>query len=558
MKFVDSGDLKKFISNVLISVFSTRILRTRHRRLGILFIISLISGGLISLALGTDCNWDLRNYHLYAPYAWQNDRLFFDIAPAQLQSFFNPFFHFPVYALFFGLMDWPHIFAFIMGLPAGLLGFLVLRIAWHHATSFYGPAPAAYIAAAIAGVMGMTGAAVLPGVGNSMGDVAITVPLAFAYLLVLREALRRDAGEWQMRLLPLVLAGFAAGLAGGLKLTVVPFAAAIGLMILLVLGFRAAAAAGTAMAVGFLAAFGPFAWEMWLATGNPLYPFYNNIFRVPDIPPLPFNDERFLPRSLLQAIFYPFWWLRTNSGLVGEVPMRDPRVALGYLSWVALVVMMFRGAAPSARRSVWLALGVAALSYAGWAGLFGIYRYAVQLEVLSVILVLLALATAWGLRAAPALTCFAVAAVFAISYTIHPNWGRCAYAAHILETDPIPIPAGALAVTLDESPLGYLVPLLPNDVRVLGLNTPFSSLAGEHGLSRRMHAAIAEHNGTIWSIAHSATPAAEREVVLRTYGLEPAGECILVRSSFQPGRPHRFCPVQKAKQTEQFVPPGNR
>jgi hypothetical protein len=83
-------------------------------------------------------------------------------------------------------------------------------------------------------------------------------------------------------------------------------------------------------------------------------------------------------------------------------------------------------------------------------------------------------------------------------------------------------------------------------------------LAREYAFSRRMHTVIEDHEGAIWSIAHSATPATEREAVLGVYGLEPAGECLLVQSSFQPGRPHNFCPVQKAKQAKQIVSPGNR
>jgi hypothetical protein len=39
--------------------------------------------------LGPDNYWDLRYYHLYAPWAYLHDRYLYDIGPAQEQSFFH-------------------------------------------------------------------------------------------------------------------------------------------------------------------------------------------------------------------------------------------------------------------------------------------------------------------------------------------------------------------------------------------------------------------------------------------------------------------------------------
>ncbi len=40
-----------------------------------------------SLSLGSDAGWDLRNYHLYDPFAILNGRFETDLYAAQLQSF---------------------------------------------------------------------------------------------------------------------------------------------------------------------------------------------------------------------------------------------------------------------------------------------------------------------------------------------------------------------------------------------------------------------------------------------------------------------------------------
>jgi hypothetical protein len=55
--------------------------------------------GFLAVAKGQDGNWDLRNYHLYNPWAWLNDRLTTDLAPAGLQSYFNPLIDLPYFFL---------------------------------------------------------------------------------------------------------------------------------------------------------------------------------------------------------------------------------------------------------------------------------------------------------------------------------------------------------------------------------------------------------------------------------------------------------------------------
>src|SRR5215813_2359802 len=61
------------------------------------------AAGLVSIALGPDNNWDLRYYHLYAPWAYLHGRYLYDIGPAQEQSFFNPI----ADLVFYGLISSP-------------------------------------------------------------------------------------------------------------------------------------------------------------------------------------------------------------------------------------------------------------------------------------------------------------------------------------------------------------------------------------------------------------------------------------------------------------------
>lgn len=452
---------------------------------------------------------------------------------------------FPHRALFLLMQERPRGFAMVAGLPAGLFGFLVLRIAWEHARAVIGPGLGAWAAALLATALGVTGVATLPSVGHSAGDMVVAVPLATAYWLVLREARRRDAGG-AAGPAAVAAAGFAAGMAAGLKLTTVPFAAAIGLMILALLGFRAAVAAGAAMLAGLLVMAGPHAWYLWEMTGNPVFPHYNALFRAPDWLPLSQKDERFLPRSTLQAVFYPFYWLRPTSGLVSELGMRDPRIAMGYVAWAAIAVLALARARAFAGgwRANLLPLGVAAVSYAAWVLQFGIYRYLLFLEALAAVLVMLALLLAWRARPMLALGALLALTVGAIQFTIQPGQARAPHGARILLVEPTPVRAGDLVVIVSSDPVGYLALLFPPDVPVLGVSNNLVQPGQEHGLNRRARALLDGHRGRIWAVSNAPGDSASRERVLSAYGLVPDGACVRLRSNLEPDS-HLFCSVRK-------------
>src|ERR1700729_2047879 len=72
--------------------------------------------GLVSVFLGPDNYWDLRYYHLYAPWAYLHQRYLYDIGPAQEQGFLNPTADFLLYGLISSpLNEMPRLVAFIMG-----------------------------------------------------------------------------------------------------------------------------------------------------------------------------------------------------------------------------------------------------------------------------------------------------------------------------------------------------------------------------------------------------------------------------------------------------------
>ena len=95
------------------------------------FILCLLFGGVFSIHLGQDTNWDLLNYHLHNVWALLHNKTAANIFAADIQTYYSPLADLPYYLLAIHFFpDAPRLVAFIMGLPFGLLVFIVFSIAW--------------------------------------------------------------------------------------------------------------------------------------------------------------------------------------------------------------------------------------------------------------------------------------------------------------------------------------------------------------------------------------------------------------------------------------------
>ena len=95
----------------------------------LLLAAAIVAGAVSVLVLGQDANWDLQNYHFYNAWAYVHDRLGWDLAPAQLQTFHNPLVDLPFYAMV--AADWPpRWISFALALPAGIGAFFIYWLGW--------------------------------------------------------------------------------------------------------------------------------------------------------------------------------------------------------------------------------------------------------------------------------------------------------------------------------------------------------------------------------------------------------------------------------------------
>ncbi len=496
--------------------------------------------GAIACWFGPACDYDVRNYHLYNAHALLAGRWALDLLPAQLQTFQAPALDTLIELLRQALNDRPAVFLCLLAVPYAGCAWLAWRMqiaiisnpietATPVTDRRLAESPVPRQVLALCGTLAAaTGAAALPALAGPLSEAPVDACVLLACLLCWNGPSDRR----------LAAGGLCLGVAVGLKLTAAGVCAGVCLAWLLtdpVPGrLRRLAWLASAGLAGAAPTAGWWWWWQWRRTGNPLFPYFNNLFASPWLPPTSFADLRFLPRSAWQAVFYPFWWAFHPSQAASELVVRDPRLALVQTVVLGLAV----GAAfPRLRRRLFdgraaFVLIVCVVGYASWAVLFGILRYLAVLEFLGGAVVMIALRGLGrrGLRAAAGGAPVVLALLVAV--TIYPDWGRAPRRDVIAEIRLPTLPAGALLVLLDPSPMAYVALDAPPGVPLVGANNNLVHPGDGFPLARQVEARIRGHAGPLFGLEiPSESGPAPAAATLRFYGLHRLPGCTRVRSS---------------------------
>jgi hypothetical protein len=487
----------------------------------------LVLGAIVSVLLGQDANWDLRNYHIYNVHSVLAGRMDVDLLAAGLQTYFNPTLDFPYVMLAFGpLSEAPRVLAAAMGLWYGGLIYVAFRVA--EVLLAGEPPPQRRMAATLGTLTAVTGAATLGQVGTTFNEIQIALLVLGGLLILLRGIASSPSGGRAPMRLPLgeaFGAGVLFGLAAGLKLTAGVYAPAACLALLAVARpvawFRLCLMVSAGWLLGFLP---PFLWWgllVWERFGSPTFPLFNALFRSPWYPPENVFDARFFPRDAAQWIAYPWHWaFTTRADLATETPLRDPRLAMAWLAMVALGMVTLIGAAwrrtsqgpqavaagrrPGLGAPQRFALAFLVLGYVLWLVTSSILRYAVVLEILGVLCAIVAaLALAHRLRWPPARLRWAapgVAAVLAalcIPGTRIMDWGRAPYGPAVFSVDMSWVAPRTLFVAIT-GPSAYLAAFVPPELEARFLGFSFTTLiARDWRLGQESLAMVRAHDGPI-------------------------------------------------------------
>jgi hypothetical protein len=201
----------------------------------LLMLLAPLGFGFLSLLLGQDANWDLRNYHWYNGTAWLQGRHGFDLLPSQTPFFYNPILDGGLVLLGNALSA--RGVGFVLGALQGLNFCLIFMIA--HAVLNVPKAMRRVAVAAFLALIGMLGAGGIAQLGATFYDNIVSLGLLSSMLLViLRLPDWMAAPSWHRAMLAALLCGIPLGLGLGTKLTLICFAMGVNGALLLVAGNR--------------------------------------------------------------------------------------------------------------------------------------------------------------------------------------------------------------------------------------------------------------------------------------------------------------------------------
>lgn len=508
------------------------------------------------LLFDQDANWDLRNYHYYNAFAFLEGGRDGDLLAANRASFYNPLIDVPFYLADRFLPA--RLTGFLLGLIQGLNLPLLFLLA-HRLLTGLAEKPRLLWSAALA-VVGMTGGGALGEIGAVFYDNIVSLGLLGALLLIAATADRLRQGKLGVALAVVFLAGAMVGSAFGLKQPWVTYCVGV-CFALPLLGaslrrsFFLCFACGLGVLAGFALFGGFWAWHLATLTGNPLFPYFNNLFHAPWAPASEFRDTTFLPQTLADYLLRPFQIL-VNPLVGGEALFRAPALPLFYLL-LPLCLPFGWGTGKSDAAIVDKRLGLyltgaALLSYLVWLKLFGIYRYLIGVEMLAPLLIA-SLLDRLPLTGRLKQTALGLGLLASMALTQPGYWVRAPWSPRYVEVQAPPLdkPGSTAVFFASGEPTSYLIPFFDRDIRWLRLDggfpgptpkdQPFNAYRMEKirnlDRDRLFVLLLPKDRAFVGSI-------------LALYGLDFAeSPCLTVTSNLMPA-PYALCPLAVARGQE--------
>lgn len=484
----------------------------------LVLVMSMLSLGVLSLHLGQDANWDLRNYHYYNVYALLNGRIGFDYAPAHVQTYLNPLLDFPFYFLLTHLT--PKWVGFIMGAIHGINFWLVYLIS-NQVLRFLSNIKKVCLSLACAAA-GIYGAGFISEVGTVFNDSMLSIFLLGSILLTIRWLYQDENSASTLKQLPILLASVLLGIAVGLKLYAAVFG--IGMIVALIFSVRTWRARILTTVLWSIGAFaglvissGYWMFLMWNKFQSPLFPFYNKIFKSPYFEYKNLADHRFLPKDLTQTLFYPFYFATTQRH-VSEVFFRDIRYAVLYIMVVLLISKIIyqlihkrefnlkSGSMPSDTIiSLRFLLPFCVTSYVVWQSMFSIYRYMITLELLVPLLIVLIIF--YSFKKGPLRALITASVLIAIiAFAKIPSWGRASwkddfFGVKIPMVEQADYKDNPAVLLSGNHPLAYILPFFPPNFRFIQVKGNFNGPRRKTKLESEIRALLTKQKAPIYLLA---------------------------------------------------------
>lgn len=449
----------------------------------VFFILTMLAGGFLALVQGQDTNWDLQNYHYYNPHSFLTHRTITDVAPDAVVTYENPLRMAPAYLAIEYLT--PKQGTFMLGALQGINAWLVFEICLLFLVRPNDKKRRQRtVIAAVVGLASLLGAVNLSEMGNTMADNITSIfVLSAVWLLAASFKLPERYKVWYKNpQLIRFLSYVAVGIAVGLKMTNAIYA--VGLIIAglfvrasLLTKVKQGALNVIGVGVGVMLSAGLWYAHIWQILRNPIYPFFNKIFQSPYYASTNFVDAAWLPKSIKQAVFQPFYlWTESSSMVTAQVPFRDIRlsislIAIGILLGVFLVNKLFLKKSECllrVPREVAALMALFVVSYVAWLVKFGYYRYFAAGELLCLVVITVVIYQLVRSEKWAAVTTLVVVSIITVT-TIPINWGRLDWrptwfgveATNFTET------ADGTVFVANQPTISFVLPYFPDSTRIV-------------------------------------------------------------------------------------------
>jgi hypothetical protein len=300
---------------------------------------------------------------------------------------------------------------------------------------------------------------------------------------------------------------------------------------------------------------------VWHSTGNPIFPYLNGIFRSPLVDPLSWWQYQKQPASLADALLFPLHFVGVGLGLM-ELSFRDWRILTAYLLVPPLLILAAclprksSDREPTADRYLFAAMVVA---YVSWVILFSHYRFVLPLEMLSPLMIAIAIGRLpllrWALHASTVLIM-----VLLLGTSQAADYGHVPWRNRFVDVDvpALAQPAASLVLLLSQ-PTAYVVPSFPPAVRFLQLMPNFADSADPtRPWHRLMQGRIDAHHGDFFAIKEKGFDLKITRARLASYGLALVEEsCRPMPTNLAkwPNETLLFCPVERLPTRAQPINP---
>ncbi len=509
-----------------------------------LFCLAVAMGWAVMVAaLGKDYSWDFRNYHWYIPYAFLNGRMDGNISVAHQATYYNPFLDLPFYVLATHLHAWLALglLGLVQGaniVPLYVIARSVLKIENRR------------VIAAILSFLCMTGSLTIHLAGTTYYDNVMSVLVLSGLALVIARRRQLQSGTLLEGVAISGFSGLLVGSAVGLKLPEAPFALGFAASLLIIAGdWRRRTTRLLAGAVGGAAGIAVFAgfWMLKLAhlTGNPLFPYFNEVFHSPLALHASYRDMRFIPKRLDVQLLFPLLF-SIDWRVADDLPYQDIRVGVAYVAIVVTLLLRFSARSPAKpivdTRAAMAIIGFAAIAYLAWLKIFAIYRYILLLEILAPMLIAASISQ-WPISQRTQLV-LAAALLLACTATMKTSIGGRMPATDPyvqVSVPPIPHVGNTMILMTGLEPMGYLASSLPQQIPIIRIDGWMIQPRDGSQLTREARKRVAAFRGDLFVLFKAAEAARSRDS-LAAYGLGLGpGACRNIVSNL--GGAYEFCPV---------------